>query len=184
MEEFGFFLFDKTNKVPIFKQKGVFRTNCLDCLDRTNVVQTSFARRILDLFQAKFGIRLGAFEFEAWNVAFNGLWADNGDWLSRIYAGTGALKSSYTRRGKQTVFGYLDDAAKSVNRFYVSNFQDKTRQEAILLLFNPAQKTNKLLVRSPAYDFVEKQMDARMAEVSNPTLILLMLLICVLYTVT
>lgn len=28
-------------------QKGVFRTNCKDCLDRTNVVQTKFARVVL-----------------------------------------------------------------------------------------------------------------------------------------
>jgi len=30
------------------RQTGVFRTNCVDCLDRTNVVQTLFAKRILE----------------------------------------------------------------------------------------------------------------------------------------
>ena len=30
------------------EQKGVFRTNCLDCLDRTNVVQTKIAFRIIE----------------------------------------------------------------------------------------------------------------------------------------
>jgi len=29
------------------QQQGVFRTNCVDCLDRTNVVQTLFARAML-----------------------------------------------------------------------------------------------------------------------------------------
>lgn len=28
-------------------QVGVFRTNCMDCLDRTNVVQSMLARRAL-----------------------------------------------------------------------------------------------------------------------------------------
>lgn len=28
-------------------QQGVFRTNCIDCLDRTNVVQSMFARQSL-----------------------------------------------------------------------------------------------------------------------------------------
>lgn len=28
-------------------QKGVFRVNCIDCLDRTNVVQSAFARYVL-----------------------------------------------------------------------------------------------------------------------------------------
>jgi phosphatidylinositol 4-phosphatase len=30
-------------------QKGVFRTNCIDCLDRTNVVQGLMAKRILHI---------------------------------------------------------------------------------------------------------------------------------------
>lgn len=30
------------------KQSGVFRTNCIDCLDRTNVVQSVFAHRVLE----------------------------------------------------------------------------------------------------------------------------------------
>ena len=29
------------------KQKGLCRTNCMDCLDRTNVVQSCIARRLL-----------------------------------------------------------------------------------------------------------------------------------------
>jgi hypothetical protein len=29
------------------KQEGVFRTNCMDCLDRTNVVQSVLARNVL-----------------------------------------------------------------------------------------------------------------------------------------
>jgi hypothetical protein len=28
-------------------QKGIFRTNCMDCLDRTNVVQSVLGRQIL-----------------------------------------------------------------------------------------------------------------------------------------
>ena len=30
-----------------FTQDGVFRTNCIDCLDRTNVVQSLLARKSL-----------------------------------------------------------------------------------------------------------------------------------------
>ena len=30
-------------------QKNVVRTNCIDCLDRTNVVQTAIARRVLSV---------------------------------------------------------------------------------------------------------------------------------------
>lgn len=32
---------------PIMQQQGVFRVNCMDCLDRTNVVQAAIARDVL-----------------------------------------------------------------------------------------------------------------------------------------
>lgn len=35
------------------------------------------------------------------------LWAENGDALSRIYAGTGALNTSFTRSGKRTLGGVV-----------------------------------------------------------------------------
>lgn len=40
LDEYGFAIYPSTRLVdPIMKQTGVFRVNCLDCLDRTNVVQ-------------------------------------------------------------------------------------------------------------------------------------------------
>lgn len=62
------------------------------------------------------------------------LWADNGDLLSKIYTGTGALKSEVTRSGKMSFSSMLGDATKSINRFYINNFQDKDRQEVIDIL--------------------------------------------------
>lgn len=37
-------------------QKGVFRTNCMDCLDRTNVVQSVYARNAIlhQLYEVSF----------------------------------------------------------------------------------------------------------------------------------
>ena len=32
----------------VCRQEGVFRVNCVDCLDRTNVVQTAIARWVLE----------------------------------------------------------------------------------------------------------------------------------------
>ena len=33
----------------IRSQYGVFRVNCVDCLDRTNIVQTAIARTVMDI---------------------------------------------------------------------------------------------------------------------------------------
>lgn len=37
-------------------QEGVFRTNCVDCLDRTNVVQGLLARHALEALLAQLGV--------------------------------------------------------------------------------------------------------------------------------
>jgi hypothetical protein len=43
----SYFVVNQTGKIER-QQTGVFRTNCIDCLDRTNVVQNIFAKRILE----------------------------------------------------------------------------------------------------------------------------------------
>ena len=61
---------------------------------------------------------------------FKCLWADHGDDISRQYAGTGALKSGFTRTGKRTTWGLLDDGIKSGVRYYLNNFSDGRKQDA------------------------------------------------------
>lgn len=41
------------------------------------------------------------------------------------------MKSSYTRKGKSTLAGLLDDGMKSVTRFYINRFKDTDNQVAI-----------------------------------------------------
>ena len=43
---FSYFLVDPAG-VVLSTQEGVFRSNCMDCLDRTNVIQSLLARRSL-----------------------------------------------------------------------------------------------------------------------------------------
>ena len=43
----GFFVEQWTSKKILNFQKGVIRVNCLDCLDRTNIVQTKLCLHIL-----------------------------------------------------------------------------------------------------------------------------------------
>lgn len=59
----------------ILQQEGVFRTNCLDCLDRTNLVQTIISRMAVEVFLSGRGERATA---DFWN-RHGTLWADNGD---------------------------------------------------------------------------------------------------------
>ncbi len=59
----------------ILQQGGVFRTNCLDCLDRTNLVQTIISQMAVESFLNHRGERASA---EFW-MRHSSIWADNGD---------------------------------------------------------------------------------------------------------
>jgi hypothetical protein len=99
------------------KQKGILRTNCMDCLDRTNVCQSSFAKHILDIQLAEEGIDMSA-QVDQETRWFNTLWADNGDAISKQYASTSAMKGDYTRTKKRDYRGALNDLGLSLTRFY------------------------------------------------------------------
>lgn len=99
------------------RQKGVIRTNCMDCLDRTNVCQSSFAKYVLDaqLKAQGFDMMVQQDQVNSW---FNTLWADNGDAISKQYASTAAMKGDYTRTKKRDYRGALTDAGLGLTRFY------------------------------------------------------------------
>jgi hypothetical protein len=64
------------------KQRGVLRTNCMDCLDRTNVVQSACGRRFLESQLKSEGIDF-SLQVDQTGQFFNILWADNGDAISK-----------------------------------------------------------------------------------------------------
>lgn len=59
---------------------------------------------------------------------FKEAWANNGDAISRQYAGTGALKSDFTRTGVRNTKGKLKDGVNALSRYVINNFHDKLRQ--------------------------------------------------------
>ncbi|KAL8133660.1 hypothetical protein AgCh_008921 [Apium graveolens] len=118
-------------------QTGVVRSNCIDCLDRTNVTQSMIGRKLLE-FQLR---RLGVFDAEETisthsnlDDSFKILWANHGDEISIQYSGTPALKGDFVRFGKRTFQGILNDGRNSLMRYYLNNFCDGTKQDAIDLL--------------------------------------------------
>lgn len=56
------------------------------------------------------------------------VWADNADVISLQYSGTGALKTDFTRTGKRTKAGLMQDGINSATRYYLNNFADGSRQ--------------------------------------------------------
>lgn len=114
-------------------QTAVARINCMDCLDRTNVVQTMLARFILTKQLTDIGVlRPGesADDDPTFASLFRNMWADNADVVSKTYSGTGALKTDYTRTGERTRAGMAQDFNNSLTRYVKNNFGDGPRQDA------------------------------------------------------
>lgn len=84
--------------------------------------------------------------------------------LSRIYAGTGALKSSFTRSGKMSLAGALADARKCATRMYINNFADKGRQTTIDLLLGRLIGQTPVYLFDPISDYVQSQLALRSSE--------------------
>jgi hypothetical protein len=51
-------------------------------------------------------------------------WTDNANQVSILYSGTPALKTDFTRTGKRTMKGAINDGVNSVTRYYINNFCD------------------------------------------------------------
>lgn len=93
----------------------VFRVNCLDCLDRTNIAQF-----LIFNFFDKFKFKVT-----------KSMWVNNGNALSKMYTGSDALKSELHVKGKLSVLGRMNDLVISANRMINNRFTDKDKQSII-----------------------------------------------------
>ncbi|AWP14325.1 Phosphatidylinositide phosphatase SAC2 [Scophthalmus maximus] len=119
----------------ICQQEGIFRVNCMDCLDRTNVVQAAVARAVMEQQLKKLGVMPPEqpLPLKCYKI-YQIMWANNGDTISRQYAGTAALKGDFTRTGERKLAGVMKDGVNSANRYYLNRFRDAYRQAVIDLM--------------------------------------------------
>ncbi|XP_078002688.1 synaptojanin-1 isoform X10 [Phascolarctos cinereus] len=137
----GFFYF---NGIEVQRsQNGTIRTNCLDCLDRTNSVQAFFGLEMLAKQLEALGLAEKPQLVTRFQEVFRSMWSVNGDSVSKIYAGTGALEGK-AKSGK------LKDGARSVTRTIQNNFFDSSKQEAIDILLLGSTLNNDLADKARA----------------------------------
>lgn len=157
----GYFAYDVREKKVIHEQTGVFRTNCLDCLDRTNLVQQVISLNAFRIFLQDFNLvdkRQISDESDI-IIQHNTLWADHGDMISQIYTGTNALKSSFSRKGKMSFAGALSDATKSVSRMYINNFMDKGKQQNIDTLLGRLPHQIAVQLYDPVNEYITSELE-------------------------
>lgn len=175
----GYFASDQYGRV-LSLQRGVLRTNCIDNLDRTNVVQSLFARKALLAQFRRASENVLNSPFQRFEHVFKNMWADNADMMSIMYSGTGALKTDFTRTGKRTIQGAIQDGVNSATRYYLNNFRDGRTQDSVDLFlgrFEPGLS----YVRGQEDKYVSPFKDRTLFSRQSPWLILRLFVMLVVF---
>ena len=136
--------FSVQGKEILSRQKGVTRINCLDCLDRTNIVMSRLAWYMLGWELRSVGRGLVA-EFDDMEneavAGFKALWVENGDALSRQYTGAGSSASTAVRTGKDGFMSLIEQSMTGIERFYSAAYDDAKKQDGIDTLLGKHSRT-------------------------------------------
>lgn len=124
---------DFAAKKPMF-QKGVLRTNCIDCLDRTNVAQFAYGLAAL-------GHQLHALELisvpridldSPLTDDLMWLYEKMGDTLAHQYGGSAAHNKIFSqRRGQWKAATQSQEFFRTLQRYYSNAYMDAEKQNAI-----------------------------------------------------
>ncbi|KZM26829.1 phosphatidylinositol-3,5-bisphosphate 5-phosphatase [Ascochyta rabiei] len=119
---------DGTSRV----QNGVARTNCIDCLDRTNAAQFVIGKRALGRQLQALGIIAGnTVEYDSDCVEmFTHMFHGHGDTIAIQYGGSHLVNTMATYRKINQWQSSSRDMVESFKRYYHNSFLDSQRQEA------------------------------------------------------
>lgn len=154
-------------------QEGVFRVNCIDCLDRTNVTMTNLSlvfidqllKRIRNAQKQKYNTQddqetdkqveieiNDLFELnDLIKISLKDFWVKTGDVLSLQYTGTESNISRVTKDNKKGLIGKLEQWHVGVSRYYQYLLHDDFKHECILSL-----QGKHPFLHHPAYGIQEK----------------------------
>ncbi|KAG8522125.1 Polyphosphoinositide phosphatase, partial [Galemys pyrenaicus] len=125
-------------------QTGVLRTNCVDCLDRTNTAQFMVGKCALAYQLYSLGlIDKPNLQFDTDAVRlFEELYEDHGDTLSLQYGGSQLVHRVKTYRKIAPWTQHSKDIMQTLSRYYSNAFSDADRQDSINLflgVFHPVE---------------------------------------------
>ncbi|KAH8879444.1 hypothetical protein GQ53DRAFT_789292 [Thozetella sp. PMI_491] len=128
----GFFQNGDGHINPVRVQNGVARTNCIDCLDRTNAAQFVIGKRALGYQLHALGILEDTvinYDTDAVNL-FTHMYHDHGDTIAVQYGGSQLVNTMETYRKINQWTSQSRDMIESFKRYYNNSFLDGQRQEA------------------------------------------------------
>ncbi|KAL2819217.1 SacI homology domain-containing protein [Aspergillus granulosus] len=128
----GFFKNGRDAESGLRVQNGIARTNCIDCLDRTNAAQFVIGKRALGYQLHALGIIEGTtveYDTDIINM-FTEMWHDHGDNIAIQYGGSHLVNTMATYRKINQWSSHSRDMVESFKRYYNNSFLDAQRQEA------------------------------------------------------
>ncbi|RKO96717.1 hypothetical protein CXG81DRAFT_9606, partial [Caulochytrium protostelioides] len=123
------------NRVMERRQSGVARTNCIDCLDRTNAAQFMLGKCALGHQLCALGVLPNAripFDCDIINM-LNAMYHDHGDTIALQYGGSHLVNTMETYRKISLWTPHSRDMIESIRRYYSNSFTDAEKQDAINL---------------------------------------------------
>ncbi|MEQ2193092.1 Phosphatidylinositide phosphatase SAC2, partial [Xenoophorus captivus] len=100
------------------------------------------------------------------------MWANNGDTISKQYAGTAALKGDFTRTGERKLAGVMKDGVNSANRYYLNRFRDAYRQAVIDLMMGLPVTEDLYSIFSKEKEHEEKEKESQRGAQEQVSLLL------------
>lgn len=116
-------------------QNGVVRTNCIDCLDRTNAAQFIIAKCALGHQLFSLGLiaePIVPFDCDVVNMLTE-MYHDHGDTIALQYGGSHLVNTMETYRKINQWTSHSRDMLESIRRFYSNSFVDAEKQDAMNL---------------------------------------------------
>lgn len=135
IDQIGFF-HNGTDLESTKIQKGIIRTNCIDCLDRTNAAQFIICKEALGYQLASLGLispttKL-SYDSDLINILTE-IFHDHGDTIAIQYGGSNLVNTMDSYRRINQWSSHTRDMLNSIKRIYSNSFMDLIRQEAINL---------------------------------------------------
>ncbi|EOY17293.1 Phosphoinositide phosphatase family protein isoform 1 [Theobroma cacao] len=127
---------DTYDGVPPRFQSGVLRTNCIDCLDRTNVAQYAYGLAALGRQLHAMGLtdKPKVDPDSSIAAALMDMYQSMGDALAQQYGGSAAHNTVFPeRQGKWKATTQSREFLKSIKRYYSNAYTDGEKQDAINL---------------------------------------------------
>lgn len=128
-------------------QRGIMRTNCIDCLDRTNAAQFIVCKEALSEQLKSLGFLEPSanldYDSDLLNILTE-MFHDHGDTIAVQYGGSNLVNTMDSYRRINQWSSHTRDILNSIKRIYSNSFIDVIRQEAInLFLGNYIYKADK-----------------------------------------